>query len=103
MCNADSDLNSVPTQECFNQHPLNRAPGDDVNSPIDPDYPGRYYVDPPCRGNGSSPEVFQKRPPLSMGGYNMRMTYVLPDIECDHCVMQMVYREFFFCSLVVVT
>lgn len=45
ICNADEmeDPDGVPTQGCFNKHPLTRAPGDDDNSPIDPAYPGRYY------------------------------------------------------------
>lgn len=43
------DPDGVPKQSCFNKHPLNRAPDDDFNSPVDPMYPGRYYIDPPCR------------------------------------------------------
>lgn len=37
------DPDGVVTQECLNMHPLTRADGDDNNSPIDPNYPGRYY------------------------------------------------------------
>lgn len=40
ICNADGDLNGIPTQECFNRYPLTRADGDDSNSPIDPNFPG---------------------------------------------------------------
>ena len=45
MCNTDEmdDPDGLPTQECFNKHPLDRAPDDGAASPIDPNYPGRYY------------------------------------------------------------
>lgn len=43
------DPDGVPKQSCFNKYPLNRADDDDFNSPVDKDYPGRYYIDPPCR------------------------------------------------------
>lgn len=79
----------VVTQECLNKHPLTRASDDGNASPIDPNFPGRYYVDPECRVN----ETFQDLPEEAPEGYNIRMRYVLPDIECDHCVMQMVYCE----------
>ncbi|CAN0394644.1 unnamed protein product, partial [Ectocarpus sp. 12 AP-2014] len=51
VCNTDDmdDPDGVPTQECFNMHPLTRADDDGDASPIDPNYPGRYYVDPECR------------------------------------------------------
>lgn len=83
------DPDGVVTQECLNKHPLTRATDDGDASPIDPNFPGRYYIDPECREN----ETFQDLPPEAPEGYNIRMRYVLPDIECDHCVMQMVYCE----------
>ena len=43
------DPEGVATQECLNKHPLTRAPDDGLASPIDPNYPGRYCVDPVCR------------------------------------------------------
>lgn len=52
---------------------------------------GRYYCDPQCRG--LTGEVDQTKPLHATGGENMKMRYVLPDIECDHCILQMVYRE----------
>ncbi len=52
---------------------------------------GRYYCDPTCRG--VTGEVDQTKPVHATGGENMKMRYVLPDIECDHCILQMVYRE----------
>lgn len=47
ICNTDEmeDPDGVPTQECFNKHPLTRADGDDSASLIDPNYPGR------CKGH----------------------------------------------------
>lgn len=77
-------------QECFNKYPLTRSEGDDVNSPIDPNYPGRYYVDPPCREN----ETEQDYDWRAGGGYVMTMNYDLPDnLVCEHCVLQMWYCE----------
>lgn len=85
-----ADPMGVATQECFNMHPLTRAPDDGSASPIDPNYPGRYYVDPECREN----ETEQGKPEKAPKGYNIKMRYVLPNIECDHCVLQMIYCEF---------
>eukprot|EP00903_Cladosiphon_okamuranus_P006097 g6007.t1 len=87
VCNTDEmdDSDGVPTQECFNKHPLTRAEDDGGASPIDPKYPGRYYVDPECR------EGETEQGPKPIEGYNIRMRYVLPDIECEHCILQMVY------------
>ncbi|CAN0216028.1 unnamed protein product, partial [Ascophyllum nodosum] len=89
ICNtADmADPEGVVTQECLNEHPLTRASDDGGASPIDPSFPGRYYIDPECRAG----ETFQDMPAGAPSGYNIRMRYVLPDIECAHCVMQMVY------------
>lgn len=96
ICNPadlDSGTSSVPKQECFNTNPLTRAEGDSANSPIDPDYPGRYYVDPPCKGAEGS-EVL---PDGAQDGYVLNMQYQLPQgLTCDHCVLQMVYCEFVF-------
>lgn len=92
MCDtADlDDPDGVATQECFNKHPLTRADGDGVNSPIDPVYPGRYYADPPCREE----ETEQDYDWRAGGGYVMTMNYQLPeDLVCEHCVLQMWYCE----------
>ena len=46
LCDAadlEDPVNGVVTQECFNKHPLVRAADDDFNSPVDPNYTGRYY------------------------------------------------------------
>ncbi|CAN0056945.1 unnamed protein product, partial [Laminaria digitata] len=90
LCCSDDldDPDWVVTQECFNRHPLNRASDDSFNSPVDTDYPGRYYVDPPCRID----ETDQTRPYLGGGvlddGHVTHMRYVLPDITCGHAVLQ---------------
>ncbi len=92
------DPDGVVTQECLNRYPLDRAPeaaGANSSSPIDPDYPGRYYVDPPCRKTEVEQTVSSNMPESS---YNVKMPYLLPDIECEHCVLQMHYREFTFTS-----
>ena len=71
-------------------HPLSRAEGDDDNSPVDPNYPGRYYTNPECR----EAETDQTKPEGAAKGYVMHMKYQLPaDLECDRCIMQMVYCE----------
>ena len=90
------DPGGVATQECFNKHPLTRAPDDVFASPIDPNYPGRYYVDPVCR----VVETEQSKADDAPYGQNTKSRYVLPDIECDHCVPQMVYCE--VCSAIFV-
>jgi len=46
-----NDPDGVPKQSCFNKYPLNRA-GDAADlqyGPVDDEYPGRYFLDPPCR------------------------------------------------------
>ncbi|CAM9970743.1 unnamed protein product, partial [Hapterophycus canaliculatus] len=87
ICNTDEleDPDGLPTQECFNKHPLTRASDDGGASPIDPNYPGRYYVDPECRKDET------EQSSNSVDGYNIKMRYVLPEIECEHCILQMVY------------
>lgn len=84
------DPDGVLTQGCLNKHPLTRAAGDSVNSPIDPDFPGRYYVDPKCRAE----EVDQTKPDGAEDGQVMHMRYQLPDITCERCILQMIYCEF---------
>ncbi|CAM9974029.1 unnamed protein product, partial [Pylaiella littoralis] len=92
-CTSDlDDPDGVAKQSCFNKYPLDRADDDSYNSPVDPDYPGRYYVDPPCRGG----EVDQTRPELQgvlNDGNVMHMRYKLPNIECDHAILMMRYHS----------
>lgn len=93
-CSADlENPDGVVTQSCFNKYPLDRAPDDSFNSPVDPAYPGRYILDPPCRKD----ETDQTRPELEgvlNDGSVMHMRYQLPDITCEHAVLQMRYRKF---------
>ncbi|CAN0166527.1 unnamed protein product, partial [Hapterophycus canaliculatus] len=82
------DPDGVATQECFNKYPLTRAPDDGDASRIDPNFTGRYYTDPPCRMNETEQNFSTN---VRDAHYSIKMRYVLPDIECDHCVLQMFY------------
>ncbi len=88
------DPDGVVTQECLNTYQLDRASDDGDASPIDPNYTGRYYVDPECRKD-ELPELQQEKKNMhhTSKHYFFRARYVLPDIECEHCVLQMHYRE----------
>ncbi|CAM9090943.1 unnamed protein product, partial [Laminaria digitata] len=92
-CTSDmKNPSGVVTQSCFNKYPLDRAEDDSFNSPVDPNYPGRYYIDPPCRKD----ETDQTRPKLEgvlNDGHVTHMRYKLPDISCDHAVLQMAYHS----------
>ncbi|CAN0121343.1 unnamed protein product [Scytosiphon promiscuus] len=91
ICNTDDDMgpDDIPTQACFNRYPLNRAERDDDASPIDENYPGRYYVDPPCRVD----EIDQEKPAGAMeDAYVITARYQLPEtLTCEHCILQMVH------------
>lgn len=85
------DPEGVVNQECFNMHPLDRAVDDGNASPIDPDFPGRYYLDPPCR----SAETDQTLLPGAFAGDVTTARYQLPSgVTCSRCILQMVYCEF---------
>ena len=92
ICNTDElpeGADSVPTQECFNKFPLDRDPDYGSFSPIDPDYYGRYHLDPECTADETNIEVMN-----DWRGWIARMHYLIPaDLECEHCVLQAVYRE----------
>lgn len=90
LCNVDTCLNNDIGPSCFSErkcHRLTRVPHaacenpsvDTHNEcgPIDPLYPGRWYV--PCRQG-----------PLHMvGGAKGTMRYLLPSgVTCHHCVLQ---------------
>eukprot|EP00903_Cladosiphon_okamuranus_P005740 g5696.t1 len=99
---SDENLNpgGVPTQECFNQYPLIRDPDDD-SSPIDPNYPGRYYVQPRCRSNETDQDhgLYDERMHDIYGAYSMLMKYKLPEgLTCDQCVVQMHYLTGHVCK-----
>ena len=93
MCNA-ADLPDGPdspvTQSCFNNHPLDRAEGDD-NQPIDPANRGRFFLDPPCRASETNQDLL----PGVFPGDVATARFKLPDgVTCDRCIVQMVYCEF---------
>ncbi|CAB1107523.1 unnamed protein product [Ectocarpus sp. CCAP 1310/34] len=95
ICDA-ADLNDpdgVGTQECLNTHPLTRAPDDGDGSPIDPNYTGRYYPDPPCRLNETDQAFYKDGLPSGTGydPYGIKMRFLFPDIECSHCILQVYY------------
>lgn len=97
ICNQD-DLadgeDSVVTQECFNRYPLTRAPDDTGASPIDPNHPGRYFLDPPCR----AAETDQNMADGANAGYLVTGRYVLPaGLSCERCTLQMIYCEWPLC------
>ncbi|CAN0393687.1 unnamed protein product, partial [Ascophyllum nodosum] len=82
------DPEGVVTQGCFNMHPLDRAEDDGDASPIDPLFPGRYFLDPSCR----SGETDQTILPGAFPGNVVTARYQLPSgVTCSHCVVQMAY------------
>lgn len=90
ICNPD-DVEEELVQDCFNQNPLTRAAQNTHSSPIDPDFPGRFYVVPPC--DSDNEESFDL-PHEAQAGYVMHATYQLPQgLVCEHCILQMVYCE----------
>lgn len=94
ICNAD-DLSDGPdgavTQSCFNKYPLDRAADDDDASPIDPAFPGRYILDPPCRASETDQSLLDGAFP----GDVATARYQLPSgLTCDRCVVQFVYCEY---------
>lgn len=79
LCNADSlGEGGVVTQECFNKYPLSRSTTVDSVRHIDPEHPGRYFMDPSCVSDQS--------------GGGATAVYDLPDgLSCERCVVQMIY------------
>jgi len=85
LCNKDDlvDPSGPITQDCLNKHPLKRTEGFPSTNPIDPKYPTRYYLDPKC---SLSTEFFAD---AAVTGWKVpTMRFDLPDIECEHCVLQ---------------
>lgn len=94
MCDAEDldDPDGVVTQGCFNKYPLTRSAGDGVNSPIDPNFTGRYYVNPSCTEdeNDAEEDLLYE----GFKGYVITMNYDLPKrLTCEHCILQMVHCE----------
>lgn len=94
------DPDGAVDQECFNKNPLTRAYNASDASIIDPNYEGRYHLDPPCRAAGeieqnvsSNFDSTREYDGVPYGTYTVKMRYMLPDVECEHCVLQMRWRE----------
>ncbi|CAM9445833.1 unnamed protein product, partial [Ectocarpus sp. 12 AP-2014] len=88
LCDASGMEDSEVTHRCLSKYPLDRAPAE-MEPPIDPLHPGRYFLDPPCR----SAETDQS---FDTGGAEgcdiVTMTYNLPPaLTCERCVLQMMY------------
>ncbi|CAM9767269.1 unnamed protein product, partial [Ectocarpus sp. 8 AP-2014] len=91
LCDAD-DLpdgpDSVVTQSCFNEYPLDRAEDDEFNGPIDPLNRGRFILDPSCRAS----ETDQELVPGAFPGDVATARFQLPQgVTCERCVVQMAY------------
>jgi len=94
ICDASELNGGQVTQECLMKNRLIRAEDPNARSPIDPQYPHRYYIEPKCAGNHDRDVSFDSK--LSENGYGhgqrMLMKYSLPsDLACEHCILQFHY------------
>lgn len=88
LCDASGMEDSKVTDECLSKYPLTRAPAE-MEPPIDPLHPGRYFLDPPCRAEETD-QSFDTGG--AEGGDIVTMTFNLPkDLTCERCVLQMMY------------
>lgn len=88
LCDATGMEDAEVTHECLSQYPLTRAPAE-MEPPIDPLHPGRYFLDPPCRAAETN-QSFDTGG--AEGGDIVTMTFNLPkDLTCERCVLQMMY------------
>lgn len=94
LCNtADLDNpDGVVTEDCLNQYPLNRVYDGPEDSPVDPDFPGRYYADAGClHAERDQTDLF---PPGAPRGHINVQKYQLPaGLTCEHCVLRMTWCE----------
>lgn len=75
-------------------HQLNRAADDGGASPIDPSYPGRYIIDPPCRKDGELNPIPETPIKHMETAYQFTGRWVLPeDLACTHCILQIHHSE----------
>jgi hypothetical protein len=85
ICNKDDLKNPQDgiTQECLYKYQLLRDDTVETISPVDQNYPHRYYLEPPeCMEHQTFPYP----------GYKTTVFYKLPhDLFCDHCVLQWWY------------
>ncbi|CAM9156066.1 unnamed protein product, partial [Ectocarpus sp. 12 AP-2014] len=90
LCDASEleEDSEVTTHECLSKYPLDRAPAE-MEPPIDPVHPGRYFLDPPCRA-AETDQSFDTSG--AEAGDIVTMTYRLPPVlTCEQCVLQMMY------------
>ncbi|CAM9236637.1 unnamed protein product [Ectocarpus sp. 8 AP-2014] len=88
LCDASGLEDAEATHECLSKYPLDRAPAE-MEPPIDPLHPGRYFLDPPCR-SAETDQSFDTGG--AEGGDIVTMTFQLPPaLTCDRCVLQMMY------------
>ncbi|CAM9777643.1 unnamed protein product [Ectocarpus sp. 8 AP-2014] len=88
LCDASGAEDAEVTHECLSKYPLDRAPAE-MEPPIDPLHPGRYFLDPPCR-SAETDQSFDTGG--AEGGDIVTMTFKLPPVlTCDRCVLQMMY------------
>ena len=96
-----SDANQL-SQDCLNANQLIRVARSDDVTPIDPAYPGRFYLDPPCdasRPLEADAYGYNYGNQLFGSGHAMRMSYQLPaNLTCENCVMQMYYMTANSCN-----
>lgn len=87
LCDTDElDASGVETQACFNAHQLLRSPNDDAPQPIDPNYPGRYYLEPACLYRQFEGPVAgdDYSALLNTYGGRVRARYILPaNVTCE--------------------
>lgn len=93
VCNAD-DLPDGPdgtvTQSCFNKYPLDRVETDG-DGPIDPSFPGRMILDPPCRAKETDQTMVEGATPGDVAIAHYRLP---SGLSCERCVVQMIYCEY---------
>ena len=88
LCDASGMEDAEVTHECLSKYPLTRAPAE-MEPPIDPLHPGRYFLDPPCRA-AETDQSFDTGG--AEGGDIVTMTFNLPEsLTCERCVLQMMY------------
>ena len=88
LCDASGMEDSEVSHECLSEYPLDRAPAE-MEPPIDPLHPGRYFLDPPCRA-AETDQSFDTGG--AEGGDAVTMTFKLPPVlTCERCVLQMMY------------
>lgn len=92
LCDVARCRNKEISESCFRQghcHQLQRSPNEKCDQktsrrcgPIDPDYPGRWYL--PCSRMSITGKDFE-----FFGGKERTILYQLPPkLECEHCVLQ---------------